>query len=94
MSETELLKDQIDMPGYNPDANKDRGDWGLRDVSEGNVFAHPVDIVRCIDHGAMNSVSQSRTLWRCLACGRAAYRPFPPVTPTSTTTFAERETTT
>lgn len=70
----EQLKDQVDMPDYNPAANAGRGNWGLRDVSEGNVFAHPTDIVRCIDHGAMNSVSATRTLWRCLTCGRAAYR--------------------
>jgi hypothetical protein len=85
----EQLKDQVDMPGYNPDANQGRGDWGLRDVSEGNVFAHPTDIVRCIDHGAMNSVSSSRELWRCLACGRAAYRPVQPVVPNTSTVMSD-----
>ncbi|MCI4659752.1 hypothetical protein [Cryobacterium zhongshanensis] len=72
------LKDQIDMPDYNPAANAGRGAWGLRDVSEGTVTLHPTDIVRCVDHGAMNSVSATRTLWRCLTCGRAAYRPLVP----------------
>lgn len=69
-----MLRDQIDMPDYNPSANAGRGEWGLRNVSDGSVTAHPTDIVRCVDHGAMNSVSPGRTLWRCLSCGRAAYR--------------------
>ena len=68
------LRDQIDMPDYNPQANAGRGEWGLRNVSDGTVVAHLRDIVRCVDHGAMNSVSETRTLWRCLSCGRAAYR--------------------
>jgi hypothetical protein len=77
MAELAILHDQVQMPGYNPEANVGRGSWGLRNVSDGSVTAHPTDIVRCIDHGAMNSVSPTRTLWRCLACGRAAYRSFP-----------------
>ena len=69
-----VLLDQVEMPGYNPAANAGRGDWGLRDVSSGAVYAHERDVVACVEHGAMNSVSPNRTLWRCLACGRAAYR--------------------
>ena len=67
------LRDQVEMPDYNPAANLGRGRWGLRNISDGTVFAHPVDVVRCVDHGAMNSVSPTGTLWRCLTCGRAAY---------------------
>lgn len=66
--------DQIDMPEYNPSANSGRGDWGLRNVSDGTVMTHPTDIVRCVEHGAMNSVSPNRAIWRCLMCGRSAYR--------------------
>lgn len=74
---TIMLIDQADMPDYNPAANAGRGEWGLYDVSNGEVTAHPTDVVRCGEHGAMNSVSPMRTLWRCLACGRAAYRLLP-----------------
>ena len=66
--------DQIDMPEYNQSANSGRGDWGLRNVSDGTVMTHPTDIVRCVEHGAMNSVSPNRAIWRCLMCGRSAYR--------------------
>ena len=72
-----MLIDQADMPDYNPAANAGRGEWGLYDVSNGEVTAHPTDVVRCVEHGAMNSVSPMRTLWRCLTCGRAAYRLLP-----------------
>ena len=71
------LRDQIEMPDYNSDANRGRGDWGLKNVTEGTVFVDVRDVARCIDHGAMNSVSPMRNLWRCLTCGRAAYRYFP-----------------
>lgn len=70
-----MILDLIEMPGFNLDTQRDRGDWSLRDVSAGTVTQQPTDKVRCVDHGAMNCVNPERTIWRCLMCGRAAYRP-------------------
>ena len=67
----------IDMtasPDFNPSTNTGRGNWSLRDVSTGTVTLDPeTNTPRCITHGAMNSVSPARTIWRCLTCGRACY---------------------
>lgn len=69
-----ILIDLVEMPNFNSAAqNPDRGEWSLFDVSLGNVQQHTRDKVVCIDHGAMNCVNPERTIWRCLACGRAAY---------------------
>lgn len=66
--------DMASSPGFNPATNQGRGNWSLRDVSSGEVFLAPeANTPQCIDHGAMNSVSPSRTIWRCLACGRSCY---------------------
>lgn len=72
------ITDLIDDPNFNPSTNNARGDWSLRDVTSGAVWLDvATNAPRCVDHGAMNCVSPSRTLWRCLACGRACYMPSP-----------------
>lgn len=71
-----MIIDLVNMPDFNPSTQAgDRGDWSLRDVSSGQVWEHPTWHVECVEHGAMNAVNPDRTIWRCLACGRAAYRP-------------------
>lgn len=70
---THVLVDLVDMPDWNPTT----GARGLRSVSEGRVYLHPEWKVACRDHGAMNCVAENRTLWRCIACGAAAYAPTP-----------------
>lgn len=68
------IMDMADSPDFNPETNRGRGDWSLRDVSAGEVF---IDIDHgtpaCVLHGAMNSVSPLGTIWRCLTCGRSCY---------------------
>lgn len=66
--------DMIDSPNYNPETNKNRADWSLRDVSTNQVFLNPDwNKPDCKDHGAMNCVSADKTIWRCLMCARSAY---------------------
>lgn len=66
--------DMVASPNFDPISNHDRGEWSLRDVSTGQVFLDPeTNTPRCVDHGAMNSVSPPRTIWRCLTCGRSCY---------------------
>jgi hypothetical protein len=68
------IRDLIDMPHFNWDTQRGRGDWSTRDVSAGAVFLD--DVWRkptCQDHGAMNAVTPARDIWRCLTCGRSCY---------------------
>lgn len=66
------IADMVDDPNFNPASNKDRGDWSLRDVTSKEVYLDPIiEKPRCAFHGAMNCVSSSRVIWRCLACGRS-----------------------
>lgn len=69
------LHDIIHMPGFNWVTQNNRGDWGTRCVTDGSVTPDPAWGGKpvCIEHGAMNAVSETRDLWRCLACGRAVY---------------------
>lgn len=66
-----MILDMIKMPGFNPSV----GAHGLQSVSEGRVYEHPAWKVACRDHGAMNAVNPECTIWRCLTCHVAAYRP-------------------
>lgn len=69
-----VIKDMVEMPNFNWDTQKDRGDWSTRDVSQGAVTLDAVwHKPNCIDHGAMNAVTPARDIWRCLCCGRACY---------------------
>jgi hypothetical protein len=69
-----VLHDLVDQPNFNPSTQNNRGDWSLRDVSQGAVFPDPASGKPCCQsHGAMNCVVPDMTLWRCLICGRAAY---------------------
>ena len=68
-----VLHDMVDQPDFNWSTQNDRGDWSLRDVSAGAVFAGADGKPRCVDHGAMNAVTPRRDIWRCLMCGRATY---------------------
>lgn len=78
MAEKREVFDMASAPDFNPTTNTGRGDWSLRDVSAGDVWLDPVTKApRCRDHNAMNCVNQLRTLWRCLACGRACHMPHP-----------------
>lgn len=67
------LHDLIEQPNFNPATQNNRGDWSLRDVSQGDVFKADDGKPACVEHGAMNAVMADRSLWRCLMCGRAAY---------------------
>lgn len=67
------LHDLIEQPDFDPSTQNGRGDWSLRDVSEGTVTADEHGKPQCAFHGAMNAVSPGRELWRCLMCARAAY---------------------
>lgn len=67
------LHDLIEDPNFNPATQNNRGDWSLRDVSTGQVALGDDGKPECIDHGAMNCVNESMTIWRCLMCGRATY---------------------
>lgn len=68
------IVDMIDSPNYNPETNRDRGDWSLRDVSTNQVFLNPFwNKPDCVEHGAMNCVSSDKSIWRCLTCARSAY---------------------
>jgi len=78
-----VLHDLIEQPGFNPSTQRDRGDWSLRDVSSGQVFAAEDGKPACIDHGAMNCVTENMSLWRCLMCGRATYTTPAPISWTS-----------
>lgn len=70
-----VLRDLVDMPGFNPATQHDRGEWGLRCVSDGTVTPDRWWKPRCVDHGAMNAVNPDCTLWRCLMCGHGCFRP-------------------
>lgn len=67
------LHDLIEQPGFDHGTQNGRGEWSLRDVSEGTVTADEHGKPQCAFHGAMNAVSPGRELWRCLMCARAAY---------------------
>lgn len=70
----EAVMDLIEMPDFNLASQNDRGDWGLRCVTDGSVRPHGgYGKPDCIDHGAMNAVNPARTIWRCLMCGRGCY---------------------
>jgi hypothetical protein len=68
-----VLHDMIDQPDFNWATQNNRGEWSLRDVSSGNVFAGGDGKPECIEHGAMNCVVPDKSIWRCLNCGRATY---------------------
>lgn len=68
------IHDLINMPDFNWDTQKGRGDWSTRDVSNGDVTLDTVwGKPQCVEHGAMNAVTPDRSIWRCLCCGRACY---------------------
>lgn len=67
------LHDLVTQPDFNMATQNNRGEWSLRDVSTGAVYADYDGKPACIDHGAMNCVVSDMTIWRCLMCGRAAY---------------------
>ena len=70
------IVDLVDDPDFNPSTNSGRGHWSLRDVTAGDVVLDQrTNTPRCLHPGAMNSVSPTRTIWRCLTCGRACYTP-------------------
>lgn len=70
------IRDIIDDPEFNPVTNSGRGDYALRDVTEKNVVLDARwNRPRCVLHGAMNTPVPDRSIWRCLACGRACYAP-------------------
>lgn len=69
-----VIKDLVEMPDFNWETQKNRGDWSTRDVSQSAVTLDDVwHKPTCIDHGAMNAVTPARDIWRCLCCGRACY---------------------
>lgn len=68
-----IIKDLASDPQFNPATQKDRGTWSMYDVSEGTVFLDVDDKPSCQDHRAMNAVNPSRTIWRCLMCGRGCF---------------------
>ncbi len=64
-----MIADLATMPNWNAST----GARGTHSVSEGHVYRHPSWRVACKKHGAMNSVAEDRTIWRCIACGAGAY---------------------
>lgn len=68
-----VLHDMIDQPNFNWVTQNNRGEWSLRDVTLGNVFADGDGKPECVEHGAMNCVVADKSIWRCLMCGCAAY---------------------
>lgn len=72
-----VIIDMAESPDFNLVSNSGRGDWSLYDVSNGEVFVDSAtNTPRCIIHGAMNSVSETRTIWQCLTCSRSCFRVF------------------
>lgn len=65
--------DLIDSPNFNPETNKNRDDWSLRDVSTRQVFLDENNRPVCIEHKAMSCVNPELTIYRCLVCSRACY---------------------
>lgn len=64
--------DMAQTPDYNPVTNKNRGNWSLHDVSTKQVYLDSTwNKPNCIEHGAMNCVSQDLAIWRCLTCARS-----------------------
>lgn len=72
MNITKIL-DLKEMPDFNWETQKNRGSWSTQDVSDGNVFLDSRDKPVCIDHGSMNCVTETKEIWRCIACGRACF---------------------
>lgn len=68
-----VLHDLVDQPEFNMATQNNRGDWSLRDVSDGTVFQAADGKPSCQSHGAMNCVVPDMSLWRCLMCGRGTY---------------------
>lgn len=61
-------------PNYNPETNKNRGDWSLYDVTNKEVILDDKwNKPECIEHKAMNCVNEERTIWRCLTCSRSCF---------------------
>jgi hypothetical protein len=67
-----MLVDLVRMPDFNPETQNDRGDWGLRNITDGTVLGWALK-PSCSEHGAMNLVNPAGTIWRCLMCGRGCY---------------------
>ena len=74
-----MILDLQEMPNFNPNVPN-----GADSVTAGLVYENlvpnkygGVSVVECVRHGAMNAVSQDRTIWRCLACNEGAYVPRP-----------------
>lgn len=68
-----IIKDLAEDPQFNPATQNNRGTWSMYDVSEGTVTLGADGKPSCRDHRAMNAVNPDRTIWRCLACGRACF---------------------
>lgn len=66
------LMDLADMPEKDMAVTNN-----TRDVSSGKVFWGRAGLMTicCKEHGAMNSVSKNRAIWRCLECNVGAYIP-------------------
>lgn len=66
--------DMASSPNYNPSTNNNRDEWSLYDVSRGEVYLDTQwNKPNCIEHQAMNCVSQDKTIWRCLTCSRSCF---------------------
>jgi hypothetical protein len=81
MSDTPVLLDIADMPGFNVDGPQN----GIRSVTSGLIewgtedwSSYSIPTVRCTRHGATNCVAKladGGSLWRCPTCNEGAYRP-------------------
>lgn len=69
-----ILYDLIEQPDCNWATQNNRGEWSLRDVSSGHVFAGEDGRPACVDHGAMNCVTPGKSIWCCLKCGQGHLR--------------------
>lgn len=67
-----IITDIANMPDYNPKVPN-----GARSVSEGKVLWMSGQKAYCVKHGAMNCVSESRRIWRCLTCHEGLYVEYP-----------------